>query len=301
MNMDMMKTEGTLYRPPLEAKTFLLQVTAGCTHNKCRFCNMYRDKSFHMIDEDIVRYNLREGKRVADIYQRPVQRIFLMDGDVFSLSADRLEEKVKLIRQYMPQIETFTMYAAVRSIQTKTDDELLKLRALGVNDLYIGYETGLDDVLSKMNKGSDLADSITQAERLNRAGINHNALMILGLAGKGRGAASGEAAAKLINRIKPKVTRLTTLSVFPGSDLEKDVKEGRFEEAGEKEILTEEKIILENVILDDMYLWASHVLNSTPLAGYMGKDRDRMIKSIEEDIEDMDEELFRKTFRRQHL
>ena len=301
MNMDMMKTEGTLYRPPLEAKTFLLQVTAGCTHNKCRFCNMYRDKSFHMIDEDIVRYNLREGKRVADIYQRPVQRIFLMDGDVFSLSADRLEEKVKLIRQYMPQIETFTMYAAVRSIQTKTDDELLKLRALGVNDLYIGYETGLDDVLSKMNKGSDLADSITQAERLNRAGINHNALMILGLAGKGRGAESGEAAAKLINRIKPKVTRLTTLSVFPGSDLEKDVKEGRFEEAGEKEILTEEKIILENVILDDMYLWASHVLNSTPLAGYMGKDSDRMIKSIEEDIEDMDEELFRKTFRRQHL
>ena len=97
------------------------------------------------------------------------------------------------------------------------------------------------------------------------------------------------------------MTRLTTLSVFPGSDLEKDVKEGRFEEAGEKEILTEEKIILENVILDDMYLWASHVLNSTPLAGYMGKDRDRMIKSIEEDIEDMDEELFRKTFRRQHL
>ena len=301
MNMDMMKTEGTLYRPPLEAKTFLLQVTAGCTHNKCRFCNMYRDKSFHMIDEDIVRYNLREGKRVADIYQRPVQRIFLMDGDVFSLSADRLEEKVKLIRQYMPQIETFTMYAAVRSIQTKTDDELLKLRALGVNDLYIGYETGLDDVLSKMNKGSDLADSITQAERLNRAGINHNALMILGLAGKGRGAESGEAAAKLINRIKPKVTRLTTLSVFPGSDLEKDVKEGRFEEAGEKEILTEEKIILENVILNDMYLWASHVLNSAPLAGYMGKDRDRMIKSIEEDIEDMVEELFRKTFRRQHL
>ncbi len=301
MNMDMMKTEGTLYRPPLEAKTFLLQVTAGCTHNKCRFCNMYRDKSFHMIDEDIVRYNLREGKRVADIYQRPVQRIFLMDGDVFSLSADRLEEKIKLIRQYMPQVETFTMYAAVRSIQTKTDDELLKLRALGVNDLYIGYETGLDDVLSKMNKGSDLADSIIQAERLNRAGISHNALMILGLAGKGRGAESGEAAAKLINRIKPKVTRLTTLSVFPGSDLEKDVKEGRFEEAGEKEILTEEKIILENVILDNMYLWASHVLNSAPLAGYMGKDRDRMIKSIEEDIEDMDEELFRKTFRRQHL
>lgn len=296
-----MITEGTLYRPPLEAKTFLLQVTAGCTHNACRFCNMYREKSFHMIDEDILRSNLQEEKRICDIYERPHRRAFLMDGDVFSLSAANLEKKIKLIRQYMPEIEVFSMYAAVRSVKSKSDEDLAKLKDLGINDLYIGYETGLDDVLAFMNKGITLKDSIEQAERLNSAGINHRALMILGLGGTGRGEESGYAAAELINRIKPKVTRLATLTVFPGSDLEKNVRSGDFVEAGEKEILTEEKTILENINIPEMYFWASHVLNSTPVAGYVGKDRKWMLNRLNSSLEEMDEEKFAKTFKRKHL
>lgn len=296
-----MKTEGTLYRPPVEAKTFLLQVTAGCTHNACRFCTMYRDKNFHMIDDDILRYNLQEEKRICDIYERPHKRIFLMDGDVFSLSADKLEEKIKLIKRYMPAIETFSMYAAVRSIKAKSDEDLIRLKELGVNDLYIGYETGLDDVLQSMNKGSSLKDSIEQAERLNKAGIHHRALIILGLAGKGRGEENALATAELINTIKPDMTRLATLTVFPGSELEEDIKAGRFVEAGEKEILTEEKLIIENINLPEMHLWASHILNSTPLAGYIGKDRDWMLQRLERSINEMDEEQFKKTFKRIHL
>ena len=296
-----MKTEGTLYRPPVEAKTFLLQVTAGCTHNACRFCTMYRDKNFHMIDDDILRYNLQEEKRICDIYDRPHKRIFLMDGDVFSLSADKLEEKIKLIKRYMPAIETFCMYAAVRSIKAKSDEDLIRLKELGVNDLYIGYETGLDDVLQSMNKGSSLKDSIEQAERLNKAGIHHRALIILGLAGKGRGEENALATAELINTIKPDMTRLATLTVFPGSELEEDIKAGRFVEAGEKEILTEEKLIIENINLPEMHLWASHILNSTPLAGYIGKDREWMLQRLERSINEMDEEQFKKTFKRIHL
>ena len=296
-----MKTEGTLYRPPVEAKTFLLQVTAGCTHNACRFCTMYRDKNFHMIDDDFFRYNLQEEKRICDKYERPQKRIFLMDGDVFSLSADKLEEKIKLIKRYMPAIETFSMYAAVRSIKAISDADLIRLKELGVNDLYIGYETGLDDVLQSMNKGSSLKDSIEQAERLNKAGIHHRALIILGLAGKGRGEENALATAELINTIKPDMTRLSTLTVFPGSELEEDIKAGSFVEAGEKVILTEEKLIIENINLPEMHLWASHILNSTPLAGYIGKDRDWMLQRLERSINEMDEEQFKKTFKRIHL
>ena len=142
-----MKTEGTLYRPPVEANTFLLQITAGCTHNACRFCNMYKDKNFHLIDEDILVENLQEEKKIRDIYGRPHKRMFLADGDVFSLSADKLEEKINLIRKYHPDVETFAMYAAIRNLKHKTDEELIRLKELGVNDLYIGYESGLDDVL----------------------------------------------------------------------------------------------------------------------------------------------------------
>lgn len=300
-NMDMMKIEGTIYRPPVEADTFLLQVTAGCTHNACRFCNMYREKQFHMIDEDILRFNLAEGKRISDIYKRPIKRIFLMDGDVFSLSTDKLEEKLQLIRQYLPALEVISMYAAVRSIKSKSDEDLQRLKDLGVNDLHIGYESGLDDVLSQMNKGTSLADSIEQAERLNRIAIRHNGTLILGLAGKGRGEESGRAMAELINKIKPQMVRLMTLSVFDNCELAEDIEAGTFIEAGEKEILTEEKIVLENIELPELHFWANHVLNSTPVAGYVGKDREWMLKRIERSMEEINEEQFKKTFKRIHL
>lgn len=298
---DHMQTEGTLYRPPAEANTFLLQVTAGCTHNACRFCNMYKDKPFHMIDEDILRKNLQEEKRICDIYGRPHKRVFLMDGDVFSLSADKLEQKIELIRRYMPEMETFSMYAAVRSIKSKSDAELARLKELGVNDLYIGYETGLDDVLTFMNKGTTLQDSIEQAQRLTDAGIHHRALFMLGVAGKGRGEESGLAAADLVNRIKPDMARFITMTVFPDTDLAKDVEAGLFTPAGELEILMEERTVLENINLSEMHFWASHVLNSIPLMGYIGKDREWMLKRLNRSIDDFDEERFKKTFKRTHL
>lgn len=296
-----MNFEGTVYRPPAEANTYLLQVTAGCTHNACRFCNMYKEKPFHMIDEDVMCRALQEEKRICDIYGRPHRRIFLMDGDVFSLSAEKLEEKINLIRRYMPEMETISMYAAIRSIKSKTDEELARLKELGVNDLYIGYETGLDDVLTFMNKGTSLEDSIQQAERLNQVGIRHRALFMLGVAGKGRGEEHGYAVAELVNRIKPTMTRLTTLSVFPDTELAEDVKEGRFTPAGEKEILTEEKIILENLEDPEMHFWANHILNSIPLQGYIGKDREWMLKRLNRNLEELDEEVFVKTFKRTHL
>ena len=299
--MDHMKTEGTLYRPPAEANTFLLQVTAGCTHNACRFCNMYKDKPFHMIDEEILRKNLQEEKRICDIYERPHKRVFLMDGDVFSLSADKLEEKINLIRRYMPAMETFSMYAAVRSIKDKSDADLLRLKELGVNDLYIGYETGLDDVLTFMNKGTTLQDSIEQAQRLNEVGIHHRALFMLGVAGKGRGEESALAAAKLVNTIKPDMARFITMTVFPDTDLAKDVEAGLFTPAGELEILMEERTVLENIELPEMHFWASHVLNAIPLMGYIGKDREWMLKRLNRNIEDFDEARFAKNIRRTHL
>ena len=293
-----MITEGTLYRPPVEANTFLLQVTAGCTHNDCRFCNMYKDKNFHLIDESILIENLQEEKKIRDIYGRPHRRMFLADGDVFSLSADKLEEKINLIRKYHPDVETFSMYAAIRNLQHKTDEELLRLKELGVNDFYIGYESGLDDVLEYMNKGHSVEEAIKQAERLNKAGIDHSALIILGIAGKGRGEESGLAVADLINKAKPKMTRLATLSVFPGTGLEQDVEEGKFLLAGEKEILTEERIIIENIELSEMHLWACHITNSVRLEGYIGRDKEWMVAKLNKNIETMNEEVFAKTFKR---
>lgn len=296
-----MITEGTLYRPPLEARTFLLQVTAGCTHNACKFCSMYKDKAFHLIDEEILRANLAEEKSTLETYGRKHERIFLMDGDVFSLSADKIESLINLIREYLPEIETISMYAAVRSIKTKSDEELKRLYDMGINDLYIGYESGLDDVLQYINKGFTLADSFEQAERLNAVGIRHNAMMIIGMAGKGRGEESGKAAVELINRIKPKVVKVESLAVLKGTPLEKEVAEGNFVIPGETEILTEEKSLLAGIEDPEVYFFGSHQSNSVKISGTVGPDREWMLQRLERKIETMDDERFAKMFNRHSI
>ncbi|MBR5315933.1 MAG: hypothetical protein IKU44_03995, partial [Firmicutes bacterium] len=153
----------------------------------------------------------------------------------------------------------------------------------------------------QMNKGSTLADSIQQTKRLHHAGIAFNGTFIMGLAGKDRGEESGLATAALINKIQPKSVRMMTLSVFPNCELAKDIQEGTFVEAGEKEILTEEKIILQGIELAELHFWANHVLNSTPVEGIIGDSRDWMLKRIERSLEEVDDVAFKKTFKRMHL
>lgn len=292
-----MQYEGTVYRPPVEANTFLLQVAVGCTHNKCVFCNMFQDKKFHLVDMKKIESDLQEARG----WYRQMDRIFLVDGDVFALSTQRLEEIINCIHRYFPECNTLSMYAAVRNVKAKTDDELIHLQRLGVNDLYVGHESGLEEVVSHINKGHTLQDSYEQMERLNRVGIRHHCLLMPGLGGKGKGVESGLAAAKLANATKPGIIIFTTLALFPGTKIYEEAERGEFIEASEKEILLEQKTVLENVDLPDTFLWANHVLNSTPIAGMLGRDREKMIQKLDHSIEQMDEEVFKKTFRRDRL
>lgn len=292
-----MQYEGTVYRPPVEANTFLLQVAVGCTHNKCAFCNMFKDKKFHLTCMEKIEEYLKEAREFFD----KLERIFLVDGDVFALSTERLEAIIERIHHYFPECKTISMYAAVRNVKAKSDEELIHLKNFGVNDLYVGHESGSADVVKHINKGHTLEDSYEQMERLNKVGIRHHTLLMPGLGGKGNGIKSGLDAAKLVNAIKPGIIIFTTLAVFPGTQFYDEVQNGAFVEAGEKEILEEQKVILENVDLPDTYLWANHVLNSTPIVGFLRKDKEKMLKTIEYSIENMDEDLFKKNFHRTTL
>lgn len=292
-----MQYEGTVYRPPLEANTFLLQVAVGCTHNKCAFCDMYQDKKFHLTDMTKIEADLQEARDWYPI----MDRIFLVDGDAFALSANRLEKIIERIHHYFPECETISMYASVKNVKDKTDEELTRLQEIGVNDLYIGHESGLEEVLAHINKGHTLQDAYDQMERLHQAKIRHHTLLMPGLGGKGKGVESGLAAARLVNATKPDIIIFTTLALFPGTQMYEEAERGEFIEAGEKEILLEQKVFLENVDLPTSFLWANHSLNSTPIAGLLGRDRERMIQILEQSMEQMDEEAFKQTFRRDHL
>lgn len=292
---------GTIYRPPIEAYTLLLPVTEGCSHNRCRFCNMYHGVKFRMLSTAEIEAWLKEIRRVNGVACEEVERIYLVGADPFALSASNLERVITLIKKYLPNVKVVSMYAAIRNIMSKTDAQLVRLKDLGVNDLYVGVESGLEDVLEKLNKGNTVEDVRRQCDRLNQIGIRHMALLMLGAAGKGRGIENALASATLLNDIKPTSILINTMTAFEGTALAEDIQRGKFTPAGETEILTEEKILIENLYLPDTYFWAAHSLDSVRIAGNLKSRRQEMIEILDEAIENMDEELFNKTFKRTHI
>ena len=270
-----MKYTGPVYRPPYEANTLLLQVTVGCAHNKCTFCTMYRDVKFSIEKIDQVEKDLQEAQQLHG----NVKRIFLVNGDAFVLSATRLKEIAVKIHHYLPKVEKITMYSSINNIKHKSDEELAELAKLGIGDLWIGVETGHGEALKYLNKGSSIEDVYEQLERLNKAGITFFYGFMFGAAGKGRGIENAEANAKLINKVKPLGIVPTTLSPNEGTQLAKDIANGTFEMATEREVLEEQKKTLELVNVPTYYM-GIHIINSLSFDADLPKDREGAIDRI---------------------
>ncbi len=270
-----------------------MPATEGCTHNACRFCTMFQGIPFRMLKEDQMEYYMQE---IVAEYGTQIRKIFLAGADPFAMSADNLEKPVKIIKKYVPNIEVITMYAAVRNIRTKTDKELERIKNMGIDSLYIGIENALDDVLQYLNKGNTIAEAKTQLLRLKKAGISYNALIMIGAAGKGRGVESAKAMAKFLNETEPALISATTFGVFPGTEMEQDVKNGKFVEAGEKENLLEHKVLLENLELSKTRYWSMHGLNAVRLQGVLGTNKEILIAKLEQAIETMNESDFSNHF-----
>lgn len=277
-----MKYEGTTYRPPVEADTPLLQVTVGCAHNSCRFCKMYRDVKFRMCKLEEIEEDLQEARQIY----RHAPRIFLVNGDAFVLSKNGLKPILKLIHQYFPECETVTMYASIQNIAAKSDDDLAELKELGVNDLYVGVESGYEKAVSYINKGYTIDEARKQLKRLNKAGIRHAELLMLGVAGKGEGIINAQETVKLLNETMPFLVWIGTLAVFEGTEMHADVLNGEFSIATEREILVEEKELIKNLELDGIALYGVHPTNIAKVSGLLPRDRNRMIATIDQALEE---------------
>lgn len=293
-----MNYNGTIYRPPVEAGTLLIPVTEGCTHNSCSFCNMYQDVPFRIwqLDEiekymkDImIRYN-----RLVD----RIERVYFVGADPFALSMEKLLERIDLIKRYLPKVSVVTMYARTDNIAHKSDEDLRVLKDAGVNDLYIGVECGLNDVLDDLNKGYSADETREQCLRLNAVGIRHCDLLMLGTAGKGRGLQAAKATAELENEIRPTKILINTMSAFEGTALDADIRDGRFTPATEKEILQEEYAFLNALELPDTYFWAIHPLDSVGIEGVLRTDKNRMLQKLGRAIETVDNSAYNRVSRR---
>ena len=276
-----MQFEGTTYRPPPEADSMLLQVTVGCAHNRCRFCAMYRDVKFRPVPLAQIEADLHEAR---EIYPR-AERIFLVNGDAFVLKTETLEAIAGKIHTIFPECPTISMYASIRDIRSKSDRELAALKAAGIDDLYVGVESGWNRVVTCINKGHSVEEAERQLDRLNQAGINHIANLMLGVAGRGNGQANARHTAELLNRTGPGLIWVGTLAVFEGTELHSEMEQGKFIPATELEILEEEKALIDAIELDDVRFYGVHPTNTVRISGRLPQDKPKMIAAIDAGIE----------------
>lgn len=244
---------GTIWRPPYEAGSLLLQVTAGCTHHRCKFCTLYEELPFSFrlsplgeVEADLLEAQLAlrgipEGElKLRGMAGRPkIKRVFLVGANPFALAAAKLEELARLITRYFPECETIGCFARVADVARKSGHQLARLKELGYNGITIGVETGDDAALAFMDKGHTARDIVEQSARLDAAGISYCFMYLAGLSGAGRGEEGAAASAAVFNRTRPVFLGSSMLTVYPSSRLYKEIEAGRWREESETEKLRE--------------------------------------------------------------
>lgn len=277
---------GQVYRHPMEANTQLLEVTAGCSHNKCTFCTMYRKTPFAVSPMDHVEEDLQELKRLG----RSIKRFFLVNGEPFVLSTEKLVEIGKRINHYFPEVETITCYTSIKNIRNKSVEDLKKLKALKFNELHVGLETAYDPALEQMNKGYTQKEAYENIQKLVDAGIKWDAFVMLGVAGKGNSEINIKETTNLINKFQPYMVSVMPTSVTKGSELELIRDRGEFIEPSEREMLEEEIMLLNKLDVGDAYFFGSHMYNLVPISGSLKHKKD-MISHLQKKLETLDKEV----------
>lgn len=283
-----MHFDGTIYRPPYEADSQLLQVTSGCSHNKCRFCTMYRNSPFKVSPMEEVEADIAEikAKRLSPFFKR----VFLEGGDAFSLSGDKLIAIAEKLNEALPSLEVISSYANINNIKTKSDEELVRLAQLKVGDLNIGLESGDDWALEYMNKGYDAAAAIEQLERLKKAGIRYSINIIYGLSGRERTREAALKTAEIISKADPFLLFVGTVHYTEDCPLYTDIKSGEFSELTVREYLEEEKLFLQNLNVTDCIYFSTHPANILLKKGHLPEDKQALLEFIDEKSKEIPEE-----------
>ena len=269
-----------VFRPPSEARSFILRVTRGCAHNKCTYCNMYRGVPFQILkDEEIS----RQIALAAHYGKDKVRRVFLADGDALVLPTAKLLKILQALRDTFPKLQRVSSYAAPKDILRKSEEELRQLKEAGLQLLYYGMETGDDITLKAVNKGVNGEEAVEAGRRVTASGMKLSIMVILGLAGKEGSKRHALETAKAINIIQPTMWSALCLMLYRGSELLDQFERGEFNPLSPAECMEELYTIMENVDLpeDKHCLFRSnHISNYIPLAGTLPKDKQRLLREI---------------------
>lgn len=281
-----MEYEGQICRPPMEKASFMLAVSVGCAYNRCKFCNLfkhlkYRELPMEQIEAELMRVKVANGNP---------KQVFLGDGNAFGRKTEDLLEILGLIHRYFPVCQSVNTDATVTDIRKKTDGELRRLQEAGLCQLYLGIESGLDDVLAYMDKDHGLDEAYREIQRIKSVGLVFNAHIMTGIAGKGRGLENAEKTAAFFNRTRP--GRITNFSLFIDrhTPLFHEVQTGRFLPADELENLEEERRLLELLDTDALVYDGFHDYIQFRVRGLLPKDREKMLDKLDRAIKNRQKE-----------
>ena len=271
-----------LFRPPSEAYSLILQPTIGCSWNRCAFCEMYTTKKFSIRDIDEVRNEIRSMSE----YKEDVRKVFLADGNAMTLSTDYLLQLLKELNDTFPKLSRVSAYALPKDLLGKTNEELKQIREAGLKLIYVGVESGDDEVLRMVNKGETHESTIKGLMKAKEAGIKSSVMILSGLGGKIYSRQHAENSAKVVNAVQPEFLSTLVLSYPHGMEHFMKRFKGEFEACEIPDLLEELKIFISNTELERSVFRSDHASNYLVLKGNLGRDIDRMLKEIDAALND---------------
>ncbi len=277
MEQEGMHYEGFCIRPPSEADSILLQVTVGCSHNKCTFCGSYKDKRFKIKDDQTILDDIKFASR----YMHRQKRVFLMDGDALIIPQKRLLWILESINAYLPWIERIGVYANVKSIRKKSPEELQQLREQKLSIAYLGVESGDDGILEDVNKGTNSREQIQMGQKLKQAGIKISVTVLLGLGGRDGSMQHAKNTGQLLTEMDPEYVGALTVMLIPGTPLYDKYERKEFELPNQEEILRELREMLKYTNLSKGLFISNHASNYLPIKVQFPGDKQKGLDMID--------------------
>jgi len=273
-----MRYEGQIYRPFSEANSYLLQCTIGCSHNRCTFCGMYRDRQFRIRSLEEITTDIR----MARDHYGDLEKVFLCDGDAVAMDTDMLLQILKELYRTFPSLRHVGTYVGPQSTLLKDPSDLAALRSAGLTKAYLGVESGDDQVLQEIRKGVSAAEMLEAGKRLVAADINLSSMVLLGITDKGeRSKAHAAATAEITNRMKPHYLAALTYTPVPKTPLFQKIRRGEFELLDPFETLAEMKRMLEPIHIDGLKFVGAHASNYLPISGRLQENKADMLKTVD--------------------
>lgn len=272
-----MHYEGYCIRPPSEANSILLQVTVGCSHNRCTFCGSYKDKRFRIKDDDTILSDIL----FASKYMRGVERVFLMDGDAVIIPQKRLMWILDRIKEHLPWVRRVGAYANAKSLRKKSLEELIQLRENGLGIIYLGVESGDDEVLKSVNKKANAQNLIDMGRKVREAGIKLSVTVLLGIAGRERSLEHARATGELLSAMDPNYVGALTVMLIPGTPLYEDYTSGEFQLPTEREFLLELREMIAHTNLTMGLFFSNHASNYLPIRARLPRGKEEALALID--------------------